>query len=56
MCTPSLRCTALQSRHMNTPYVTDAQDGLRAGQSKQTLFSIFDLSFLKTLFFSTVST
>jgi hypothetical protein len=40
---------------MNTPYVADAHDGFRAGQSKQTLFSGFARSFFRTLFFSTES-
>lgn len=35
-CTPRLRCTAEQSRQMNTPYVTDDHVGFFALQSKHT--------------------
>ena len=54
MCTPIRRWTALQSRHRNTPKVADAHDGFRAGQSKQTLFSVFARIFFRMRFFSAV--
>jgi hypothetical protein len=47
---------ALQSRQINTPNVALAQDGFRALQSKQTLFSDLDLSFFKNEFLSLLST
>jgi hypothetical protein len=36
MCTPRPRCTPLHSRHMNTPYDTDAHCGFRVLQSTHT--------------------
>ena len=54
MWTPIRRWTALQSRHRNTPKVADAHDGFRAGQSKQTLFSVFARIFFRMRFFSAV--
>ncbi len=49
---PNLRWMALQSKHMNTPNVADAQDGFLDGQSKHILFSGFDLNLLSIAFFS----
>ena len=45
-------CTALQSRQMYTAYVTVTHDGFLWAQSKQTLFSGFERSFLNKAFFS----
>ena len=48
MCTPSRRCVPEHSRHMSVPYVTDAQEGFLAGQSKQTRSLCFAFILRKT--------